>query len=83
MKVIKRNGMEVLFDRTKIEAALASASADVKEDSLTRVELEQMNPTGFQISRESSFVKPAAGRWATRSAVEFLPARGTAGIQLK
>ena len=42
MKIIKRDGAEALFDRTKIEAALASASADVPEDALTRVELEQM-----------------------------------------
>ena len=42
MKIIKRNGAEALFDRNKIEAALASASADVTEDALTRVELEQM-----------------------------------------
>ena len=42
MKIIKRDGAEALFDRTKIEVALASASADVPEDALTRVELEQM-----------------------------------------
>ena len=42
MKIIKRDGAEALFDRTKIEAALASASADVPEDALSRVELEQM-----------------------------------------
>ncbi|MBR1899913.1 MAG: hypothetical protein IJ820_02485, partial [Lachnospiraceae bacterium] len=42
MKIIKRDGAEALFDRNKIEAALASASADVPEDTLTRVELEQM-----------------------------------------
>lgn len=42
MKIIKRNGAEALFDRNKIEAALASASADVTEDALTRVELELM-----------------------------------------
>ena len=42
MKVIKRNGAEVLFNRNKIEAALASASADVPEDRLSPAELEQM-----------------------------------------
>ena len=42
MKIIKRNGAEALFDRNKIEAALASACADVPEDALSRVELEQM-----------------------------------------
>ena len=42
MKIIKRDGREVPFDRAKIEAALASASADVPEDALSRVELEQM-----------------------------------------
>ena len=42
MKIIKRNGAEALFDRTKIEAALAAASADVPEDTLNRMELEQM-----------------------------------------
>ena len=42
MKIIKRDGAEALFDKTKIEAALASASADVPEDALSRVELEQM-----------------------------------------
>ena len=42
MKIIKRDGREVPFDRTKIEAALAASSADVPEDALSRVELEQM-----------------------------------------
>ena len=41
MKIIKRDGREVLFDRNKIEAALAAASADVPEDRLSRVEIEQ------------------------------------------
>ena len=42
MKIIKRDGREVPFDRTKIEAALAASGADVPEDALSRVELEQM-----------------------------------------
>ena len=42
MKIIKRDGREVPFDRTKIEAALAASSTDVPEDALCRVELEQM-----------------------------------------
>ena len=42
MKVIKRNGTEVLFDKNKIEAAMASACADVPDDALSREELEQM-----------------------------------------
>ena len=42
MKIIKRDGREVPFDRTKIEAALAASSSDVPEDALSRVELEQM-----------------------------------------
>ena len=42
MKIIKRNGAEAQFDRTKIEAALASACADVPDDCLSRIELEQM-----------------------------------------
>ena len=42
MKIIKRNGAEAQFDKTKIEAALASACADVPEDKLGRIELEQM-----------------------------------------
>ena len=42
MKIIKRDGAEAQFDRTKIEAALASACADVPDDRLSRVELEQM-----------------------------------------
>ena len=41
MKIIKRDGREVPFDKNKIEAALASASADVPEDRLSRVEIEQ------------------------------------------
>ena len=47
MKIIKRNGAEALFDRTKIEAALAAASADVPEDTLSRMELEQMGQECF------------------------------------
>ena len=42
MKVIKRDGREVPFERGKIEAALASACADVPDDCLSRIELEQM-----------------------------------------
>ncbi len=42
MKIIKRNGAEALFDRTRIEAAIAAASADVPSDSMSRVEIEQM-----------------------------------------
>ena len=42
MKVIKRDGREVPFERGKIEAALASACADVPDDCLSRFELEQM-----------------------------------------
>ena len=41
MKIIKRDGREVPFDKNKIEAALASASADMPEDRLSRVEIEQ------------------------------------------
>jgi len=42
VKIIKRNGAEALFDRTRIEAALTAASADVPEDKLTAAEIEQM-----------------------------------------
>lgn len=42
MKVIKRNGAEAPFDITRIEAALASACADVPEDALTEVQIKQM-----------------------------------------
>ena len=42
MKIIKRDGREVPFDRNKIEAALAQASADVPTDALSRVEIEQL-----------------------------------------
>ena len=42
MKVIKRDGREVPFDRTKIEAVLASAGTDMTEDALSQGELEQM-----------------------------------------
>jgi len=42
VKIIKRNGAEALFDRTRIEAALSAASADVPSDAMSRVEIEQM-----------------------------------------
>ena len=42
MKIIKRDGREVPFDRNKIEAALAQASVDVPTDALSRVEIEQL-----------------------------------------
>ena len=42
MKVIKRNGAEAQFDKNKIEAALASASADLPDEALSRVQIELM-----------------------------------------
>ena len=42
MKIIKRDGREVPFDRNKIEAALAQASADVPRAALSRMEIEQL-----------------------------------------
>ena len=42
MKVILKNGAETAFDKTEIEYSLASACAEVPEDRLRRVELEQI-----------------------------------------
>ena len=42
MKVIKRPGAEAQFDKNKIEAALASASADLPDEALSRVQIERM-----------------------------------------
>ena len=42
MKVIKRNGAEVPFDKNKIEAAMASASAEVPDEALSRIQIEMI-----------------------------------------
>ena len=43
MKVIKRNGSEVEFDRVKIEMAIAKANASVEADQQIEQAVELLN----------------------------------------
>ena len=47
MKIIKRDGREVPFDRSKIVAAIQAANADVPDDALdTAAEAKDGCPVG-------------------------------------
>ena len=42
MKIIKRDGREVPFDRVKIEAAIKAANKDVPDDAMEDVYIHQI-----------------------------------------